>query len=291
MDPSEKKEKEKKIMAIQQLNNFVKSILLELYAPRELEGGILVDLACGRGQDFGKYPFYHPRLVLAIDSDEPSLREAEHRWNSNDRARFDLVLSKQDLRTLDIIGNHPIGVWCTKGKERKEKKTFRNQCHWISCHFAVHYLYQKHNPPLTVNGFSDVVEHFLNEIDDLLHSSGICAMIVPDGKAITRTGSFQNEYCQVTVHKNTCTFLTQGAYSSWEEPMVYLEEDWVPWLQKTFYLLVNESVDTFLERALLDIKWEKLRTQMKIHVVSLTPSQKKILCLYRIFVFQKCNPS
>ena len=69
---------------IRKFNNLVKSVLLSHFVPAgksayDTNGPIILDLACGHGQDLLKYTKKFPKLYIGIDISQAALNEARRR--------------------------------------------------------------------------------------------------------------------------------------------------------------------------------------------------------------------
>jgi len=100
------------------LNNFVKAVLIETYVPM---GARVLDLACGKGGDIGKYARRRIRSWCGVDVVGASVKEAMSRYNRGARYEFAAQFFVHDLSATEFVC--PDTVDC------------------VSCQFAVHYFF------------------------------------------------------------------------------------------------------------------------------------------------------
>lgn len=79
-----------KIINIRNINNFIKSVLIQRYAKKDIS---VLDLGCGKGGDIRKYIKQQVKTYYGIDIAEKSIEEARQRLrnlNTNLHARFEV---------------------------------------------------------------------------------------------------------------------------------------------------------------------------------------------------------
>jgi SAM-dependent methyltransferase len=85
--------------AIRKYNNLVKSILLNHFVP---EKGVILDLACGHGQDLNKYRSKNPKLLIGTDISQAALTEARRRFKEG-RFRYPAEFIQGNLTLPEIF--------------------------------------------------------------------------------------------------------------------------------------------------------------------------------------------
>ena len=85
--------------AIRKYNNLVKSILLSHFVP---ENPVVLDLACGHGQDLNKYRAKNPKLFIGTDISGAALAEAQRRYKQG-RFRYPAEFIEGNLMLPDIF--------------------------------------------------------------------------------------------------------------------------------------------------------------------------------------------
>ena len=70
---------------VRKYNNLVKTVLINHFVPNSC---VVLDLACGHGQDLFKYGKRYPKLYLGVDISEGALAEAKRRHSDNRRFKY-----------------------------------------------------------------------------------------------------------------------------------------------------------------------------------------------------------
>lgn len=89
-----------KIIKLRNFNNWVKSVLMDLYVGR-MNGKSLLDLGCGKGGDLNKWHKAGLRQVVGIDIAEMSIEDAKKRYADMRRPNF-----KADFFAFDAFHNN-----------------------------------------------------------------------------------------------------------------------------------------------------------------------------------------
>ena len=84
---------------IRKYNNFVKSYIISEFVPPKC---VILDLACGHGQDINKYKSKSPKLYLGTDISQAALTEAEKRHRSG-RLNYSAHFVQGNLMLPDIF--------------------------------------------------------------------------------------------------------------------------------------------------------------------------------------------
>lgn len=84
---------------IRKYNNLIKSILLNEFVP---QNPVVLDLACGHGQDLMKYRTKNPRLFVGTDIAQAALNEAKRRHTAS-KLRYSATFMQGNLMLPDIF--------------------------------------------------------------------------------------------------------------------------------------------------------------------------------------------
>lgn len=137
---------------IRKYNNLVKSILLSEYVP---ERAVVLDLACGHGQDLMKYIAKRPRLFIGTDISEVALNEARRRHSSSSRRTYPAEFIQGNLMVPEIFQQ-------IKQTAERMGVTEESPFDIISIQLALHYMV----------GSSEDAKLFMNRVLGLLKPGG-----------------------------------------------------------------------------------------------------------------------
>ncbi|XP_010931870.1 mRNA cap guanine-N(7) methyltransferase 1 [Elaeis guineensis] len=115
------------IIHLKKLNNWVKSVLIQLYARR---GDSVLDLACGKGGDLIKWDKAKIGYYVGVDIAEGSIKDCRTRYNSD---------ADQQQRRKKF--SFPARLICADCYEARLDKYLRDDAPYdiCSCQFALHY--------------------------------------------------------------------------------------------------------------------------------------------------------
>lgn len=151
------------LAALRAFHNRVKFDLITRHTSR---GGSLLDVACGRGGDLGKWRAAGLAYVLAFDASGDSVDEARRRHSVSYRS------VPVDFLCLTTFGTDEAAVVSDEPFDA------------VSCMFAMHYFW----------GARDV---FLENVARALKPGGVFFGIVPDGDKVLRFSNARSEVCRV----------------------------------------------------------------------------------------------
>lgn len=118
---------ESKIKHLRQVNNLIKTSLIQKYCPKN-ENATVLDLACGKGGDMGKWNFNRIKKYVGIDIASESVKNAIERFKASNwefKCRFAICdLGKFDINNDSDFFNEYDAFDC------------------ISMQFALHYLFE-----------------------------------------------------------------------------------------------------------------------------------------------------
>ncbi|KAF4667939.1 hypothetical protein FOL47_003332 [Perkinsus chesapeaki] len=129
---------ESEVGALRKYNNLVKRVLIEKFVPPS--GPVVLDLACGHGQDLWKYSACKPRLYIGIDISSEAIEEAKRRYGeSEQRLQYRAVFIQGNLEDETtfkkaILIAEQEGVCCAAAAG--DTRVFDT----VSMQLAMHYL-------------------------------------------------------------------------------------------------------------------------------------------------------
>ncbi|CAN0910303.1 mRNA cap guanine-N7 methyltransferase 1 [Linum grandiflorum] len=117
------------IIHLKKLNNWIKSVLIQLYARRE---DAVLDLACGKGGDLIKWDIARPRYYVGVDIAEGSIEDCRTRYNGN-------ANHHQNRKEFSF----PARLICGDCFEIRLDKVLADDAPFdlCSCQFAMHYSF------------------------------------------------------------------------------------------------------------------------------------------------------
>jgi SAM-dependent methyltransferase len=153
------------IVQMRSFHNFIKKELLKM-AKVATDGESILDIAVGRGGDIAKWIRCDYKLVVGIDNDRFSIREAIDRFKKT-KGKRPYVIFKE----LDILRDDANTVL---SKIERGIKNFSGVYNVVSCQFAMHYFSENDETLLRV----------LRIVSNRLDSGGCFIGTAADGDAI-----------------------------------------------------------------------------------------------------------
>jgi len=120
------KREESRILRMRKFNNFIKSILINLYVK---EGDSILDLASGKGGDLNKWGVRKVRSVVFSDVAKESVEQSKQRYNERHKGRFSASFHVADLTRV-------------APKEWEPPLPHEMAFDSVSCQFALHYCFE-----------------------------------------------------------------------------------------------------------------------------------------------------
>jgi SAM-dependent methyltransferase len=137
--------------AIRKYNNLVKSCILAQYVPSD---SVVLDLACGHGQDLMKYRSKNPRLFVGTDIAQAALTEASRRHKQG-RLRYPAEFIQGNLMLQDIFDR-------VSEAARSHGVIGDSQFDIVSIQLAIHYII----------GSKEHADEFLSRVASLVKPGG-----------------------------------------------------------------------------------------------------------------------
>lgn len=272
---SKQQRNESKTINIKYYNNFIKSVLINEYV---LCNDTILDLACGKGGDIGKYSKKYLKKYVGIDIADNSIQESKKRANG---VKYDTCFYVKDVFN--------------------ELFTLGEQFNVISCQFALHYAFG------TENMLNIAVENVVNH----LKNYGYFIVTIADGAKLMRkylerkdenSRIIDNSYCYIEVppeseikikeyveNKNKNCFGIEYYFNLEDAVELCLE-----YFADTDILvekLKKKGVDLKCEITFQDFyaKYEKYYREMykKMNVKELNSKEIEVIGIYKIMVFSK----
>ena len=94
-------------LSLRVANNFIKSILLARFVPKDK---VVIELGCGKGPDMYKLQYVKPSYVIFVDIAERCLMEAEKRWRIN-KYQFPATFVRGDFCSSDLLKDRDIIIY------------------------------------------------------------------------------------------------------------------------------------------------------------------------------------
>jgi len=117
---------ESRIVRMRKFNNFIKSVLINMYVK---EGDVMLDLASGKGGDLNKWAARKVRHVVFADVAKESVEQSKERYEERHTKSFSASFHVADL-TRD-----PFDTW-------DPPLAHSVQFNSVSCQFALHYCFE-----------------------------------------------------------------------------------------------------------------------------------------------------
>ncbi|OSX74444.1 hypothetical protein BU14_0289s0023 [Porphyra umbilicalis] len=146
------------ILQLRNLNNWVKSVLINLHTR---PGARVLDLCSGKGGDLQKWARAPASSYVACDTAEVSVRQALGRYNELGRRPFPAVFLVGDCFAVDVLAHLEDG-----------HGTFDV----VSCQFAVHYAFEN----------EERVRRMLSNVAGALKPGGFFIGTTPDSSVLVR---------------------------------------------------------------------------------------------------------
>ncbi|KAH9624554.1 hypothetical protein KSS87_017764 [Heliosperma pusillum] len=152
------------IIHLKKLNNWIKSVLIQLYAHR---GDVVLDLACGKGGDLIKWDKANVGYYVGIDIAEGSIEDCRRRYNGD---------ADQHQRRKKF--SFPARLLCGDCFEVRLDKELSEDAPFdlCSCQFALHYSWSTEAR----------ARRALSNISALLRPGGILIGTMPDANVIVK---------------------------------------------------------------------------------------------------------
>ncbi|CAN0910304.1 mRNA cap guanine-N7 methyltransferase 1 [Linum grandiflorum] len=152
------------IIHLKKLNNWIKSVLIQLYARRE---DAVLDLACGKGGDLIKWDIARPRYYVGVDIAEGSIEDCRTRYNGN-------ANHHQNRKEFSF----PARLICGDCFEIRLDKVLADDAPFdlCSCQFAMHYSFSTEKR----------ARRALANVSALLRPGGTMIGTMPDANVIIK---------------------------------------------------------------------------------------------------------
>ncbi|KAK9673996.1 hypothetical protein RND81_12G204000 [Saponaria officinalis] len=152
------------IIHLKKLNNWIKSVLIQLYARR---GDVVLDLACGKGGDLIKWDKANVGYYVGIDIAEGSIEDCRTRYNGD---------ADQNQRRKKF--SFPARLLCGDCFEVRLDRELADDAPFdlCSCQFALHYSWSTEAR----------ARRALSNISALLRPGGILIGTMPDANVIIK---------------------------------------------------------------------------------------------------------
>ncbi|EER06066.1 conserved hypothetical protein [Perkinsus marinus ATCC 50983] len=189
---------ESEVGALRKYNNLVKRVLIDKFVPAH--GPVVLDLACGHGQDLWKYSACKPRLYVGVDISAEAIEEARRRYaESEQRLKYRAVFMQGNLEdgaTFDKILEIVRREGASSGDDHRVFDT-------VSMQLAMHYLMKTR----------DAAQQFLSRIATVIKPGGNFIGTIPCSETIVSrlkraslssdgSSKFGNEVYSVTFEKD-----------------------------------------------------------------------------------------
>ncbi|KAF4688455.1 hypothetical protein FOZ60_002786 [Perkinsus olseni] len=189
---------ESEVGVLRKYNNLVKRVLIDKFVPSH--GPVVLDLACGHGQDLWKYSACKPRLYVGVDISAEAIEEAKRRYAESERKlQYRAVFMQGNLedeatfqRILEIAKQEGV----SSGENRRVFDT-------VSMQLAMHYLMKS----------DEAAQQFLGRVATVIKPGGNFIGTIPCSETIVSrlkranlspdgSSKFGNEVYSVTFEKD-----------------------------------------------------------------------------------------
>eukprot|EP01018_Ginkgo_biloba_P010759 Gb_30863 [translate_table: standard] len=152
------------IIHMKKLNNWIKSVLIQLYTRR---GDVVLDLACGKGGDLIKWDKAKIGYYVGVDIAEGSIEDCRTRYNGD----------TDQMRRRKIF-SFPARLLCADCYEVRLDDVLQDEAPFdiCSCQFALHYSWST----------EERARRALANVSALLRPGGIFIGTMPDANVIVR---------------------------------------------------------------------------------------------------------
>lgn len=147
------------IIHLRQFNNWIKSVLIEKYCPKDAS---IFDCACGKGGDIPKWKLKDPRLFVFSDISSDSLKRAYQKYQK----------MKKACKAYFYAGNAFSDNMLKRINEIPGNVTFDI----TSCQFAFHYAFKDES----------LARSAVNNLCNKLVPGGICILTIPNACRIVK---------------------------------------------------------------------------------------------------------
>ena len=179
---------ESTIKGLRSLNNWVKSTLIQKFSrPENMipgQGLCVLDMACGKGGDLGKWEKAPsvPALYVGCDIADISITQAQDRWKENRRKRMDVRFYVQDtfahsLANIPIIRQVGFNPNAGPGSGMIQPGMMSGGFDVVSMMFALHYSYQT----------EELARGMLKNVAGALKKGGRFIGVMPNSDVISAT--------------------------------------------------------------------------------------------------------
>lgn len=271
------KRKDSTIINLRNINNFIKSMIIQLYVRKNTS---VLDLGCGKGGDILKYKKMRIKYFCGIDIAEQSVKECETRIKSvNEPFKYDLY--NKDMISEEINLNYKFDI--------------------IALQFSLHYAFE------SKSAFDKLFKTIMNHVKDntyilitlVDHSTIIRAyneVLVTDkecGYCKKKNNCFGNSIFHIKFKNfsinnkfgNKYSFTLKEAISDCDEFLVHCGELVNVFEQNGFELIENKGFNDFLNIHSKNFSFLKKR----MVPYELKNDEKEVMNLYRVIVFKYVN--
>lgn len=264
-----------KIINLRNVNNFIKSILYNIFVKKNDN---VLDLGCGKGGDIFKYLKCGIKFLYGVDIAENSILEYKNRLKKV-KFPFDAKLEVLDICNQEIISNKKFEI--------------------ISLQFSIHYSFEskekfellfksiKNNSKKNTHILITTIDQslILNEYNNKLITNKKCEYCQKKEMCFGNS-LFHIKFGNISqnlIFGNSYKFTLKEALEDCEEYLVrfgYLVDEFE---KNDFELIENKSFKSFLEEN--SRKFENLKRKMIKNEI--TKEEEEIMGIYRILVFKK----
>lgn len=215
------------IKGLRNLNNWIKSTLIQKFARPEIipqHGYLVLDMACGKGGDLGKWSKARPPPALYVGCDiaDVSIEQARGRWEETRYKKMDAEFHVQDtfgrpLFDIPIIRQVGFNPNAGPGPNAIQGGMMSGGFDVVSMMFALHYSFER----------EDLARGMLKNVAGALKKGGRFIGVMPNSDVISATVKrhLQAEAPGATPARKSVTPKTAQANGTEKDGE---EDDWDP---------------------------------------------------------------